>query len=255
MNPAAQQQHSFRWHADWRTTAFTGVLLPVLIGLGVWQLQRAAEKEGIARDWSVRQQLAVQALPSSQLAPAALAYLRVDLRGHFLHDRQFLLDNRMREGRYGMEVLTPLRLQGSEQLVLVNRGWVPGDPARRELPQVIPPAGPQHLQGSIYVSPGAPFTLGSPPDDGSWPRLLLALEMTEVSALLGEQVYPYSVRLEAGSPGALALDWPLLNSSTDKHRAYATQWFAMSLALLCLYLVRSSNILLWLRAWGGSSSD
>jgi surfeit locus 1 family protein len=255
MNPSAQQQASLRWHADWRTTAFTGVLLPVLIGLGVWQLHRAAEKEQIARDWGARQQLAMQPLPLAQLDSAELAYLRVELHGHFLDDRQFLLDNRMREGRYGMEVLLPLRLQGSEQLVLVNRGWVSGDPGRRTLPQVSTPSGLQHLQGSIYVSPGTPYTLGSPSDDETWPRLLLALDMAAIPTLLGEAVYPYSVRLEADSPGALSSDWPLLNSSSEKHRAYALQWFAMSLALLCLYLVRSSNMLAWLRWRGGGRRD
>lgn len=228
--------------------------MPVLIGLGLWQLQRADEKEQIEQDWSARQQQAAQALPPP-LDSAELAYVRVELRGHFLADRQFFLDNRMRDGRYGMEVLTPLRVEGSAELVLVNRGWVAGDRARRTLPQVSTPNGVQHLLGSIYVSPGTPYTLGSPPQENSWPRLLLALDMGEIPMLLEERVYPFSVRLEADSPAALTVDWPLVNSAPEKHRAYAMQWFAMSLALLCMYLVRSSNVLAWMKMRGGGRHD
>ena len=54
------------------------------------------------------------------------------------------------------------------------------------------------------------------------------------------------MRLDADSPAALSIDWPLVNSSAAKHRGYALQWFAMAMALACLYLVRSSNIMTWL---------
>ena len=246
MDPSAQQQVSLRWRADWRTSVFTGLLLPLLIGLGLWQLQRAAEKEQIVRVWGQRQVQSPQALPVAQAGPAALAYLRVELHGEFLLDRQLLLDNRMRQGRYGLEVLTPLRLQGSKALVLVNRGWVAGDPARRQLPPLSTPTGLQHLRGTVYVPPGEPYTLGSETDSGPWPRLLLALDLPAITAMLAEPLYPYSVRLDADSPAALETDWPLLNNSPEKHRAYAFQWFSMAAVLLCLYLVRSSNLLLWL---------
>ncbi|MCZ6828741.1 MAG: SURF1 family protein [Gammaproteobacteria bacterium] len=255
MDQSAQQQTSLRWHGDWRTSVFTALLLPLLIGLGLWQLQRAVEKEQIARVWDERQQQAPRPLPLEFTGSAELAYLRVELLGQFLPHRQFLLDNRMRQGRYGMEVLTPLRLQESERVVLVNRGWVAADPARRLVPQVATPPGLQRLHGTVYVSPGMPYTLGAEIDSGPWPRQLLTLDMTAITAMLGEPIYPYSVRLDADSPTALGIDWPLLNISPEKHQAYALQWFAMALALACLYLVRSSNILAWLGLRRGGGHD
>jgi len=234
---------------------FAGFLLPLLLGLGLWQLQRATEKEQLARVWAERQLQSPQVLPVSGTEAAELAYLRVELQGRFLPERQFLLDNRMRAGRYGMEVLTPMRLQASEQLVLVNRGWVPADPARRHLPEVKTPAGLQSLQGTLYVSPGTPYTLGPEIHTGPWPRSLLALDMAVISAMLEDSVYPYSVRLSADSPAALMADWPLVNTLPEKHRAYAVQWFSMALVLACLYLVRSSNLLQWLGLWRSGKRD
>ena len=251
MDPAAQQKVRLLWHPDWRTSLFTGLLLPLLLGLGVWQLQRAEEKQLIVRGWELRQQQSPQPLPPSDAGEAALAYLRVELRGEFLPGKQFFLDNRMRRGRYGQEVVTPLRLAGNGRLVLVNRGWVAADPARLELPQVITPAGVQRLLGTVYVPLGTPYTLGAEIGSGPWPRQLLALDVEAMSAMLGESVYPYSVRLDADSTAALLAAWPLLNSSPEKHRAYALQWVSMALVLLCLYLLRSSNLLAWLRQRGG----
>jgi cytochrome oxidase assembly protein ShyY1 len=246
MKQSARQQISLRWDTDWRTSVFTGLLLPLLIGLGFWQLQRAAEKEQIDRLWTQRQTQSPRALPSAQTASSELAYLRVELRGEFLPERQLLLDNRMRQGRYGLEVLTPLRLAGSNTLVLVNRGWVAGDPSRREMPRVATPAGVQRLEGTIYVSPGTPFALGAETDTGPWPRQLLTLDMPAISAMLGESLYPYSVRLDPASAAALDAHWSIVNNSPEKHRAYALQWFSMAVVLFCLYLLRSSNLLQWL---------
>ena len=40
-----------RWQFDWRLLVFSGVLLPILIGLGVWQLNRAEEKQLLLNQW------------------------------------------------------------------------------------------------------------------------------------------------------------------------------------------------------------
>ena len=247
MDHSARQHVSLSWHPDWRTSLFAGLLVPALLSLGVWQLQRAQEKEQLEAVWLERQQDLPQVLPPATTAPEQLAYRRVVLEGEFIAERTFLLDNRMRGSRYGNEVLTPLRLADSGALVLVNRGWVAGDPARRQLPQFVTPAGLQRVLGTVYVSPGAAYTLGVETTTGAWPRQLLAVDFAAIEAMLEEPVFPYSIRLDSDSPGALEANWPGLNSSPQKHRAYAWQWFSMGLVLAVLYLLRSSNLLAWLR--------
>ena len=113
----------------------------------------------------------------------------------------------------------------------------------------------QQLQGTIYVPPGRPYALGPETATGSWPRQLLTLDMVAVSAMLEEPVFPYSVRLDAASPAALDVHWPLLNTQPEKHRAYALQWFSMAFALVCLYLAYSSNVLHLLGLRRGRTDD
>jgi len=237
---------------EWRITAFTMIMLPLLLGLGVWQLDRAQEKSALETSWEAR-----QSQPPSPLdalwdkPPETLAYLPVVLSGVFLQDKYFLLDNRIYGGVFGYEALGVMRLHNAGELVLVNRGWVAGDPARLEMPFVPPVEGSVELTGHIYVAPGAPYLLAEQQLDGDWPKLLQAVEMKKIlpqlKGLGDGRVFPYPVRTSAGEPGALSIDWQLINVSPDKHRAYAAQWFTMALVLLILFVLRSSNLRQWLK--------
>ena len=233
-----------RFELEWRITLFTLVLLPLFIGLGFWQLERADDKRQLATLYEARQQAEPAALPSLAGSGAqALAYRPVTLEGEFDPQRYFLLDNRMQGGRYGNEVVQLFTLSAGG-LVLVNRGWVAADPARLELPRVSTPAGELKLQGQVYVPPGEPYLLGEPALSEGWPKRVHALQIPLLAQAFddGNGLFPYSVRIDAGQPGALAVDWPVVNVSPAKHTGYAVQWFAMAAALAVIYLLRSSNL-------------
>ncbi|HYD58405.1 MAG TPA: SURF1 family protein, partial [Burkholderiales bacterium] len=78
---------------------------------------------------------------------AAAAHLeRASVRGVFEPRYTVLLDNKVRRGQPGYEVLTPLKLTAADY-VLVNRGWIAA-PARRDvLPEVRTPPGPVSIEG------------------------------------------------------------------------------------------------------------
>ncbi len=232
---------------EWRTTLFTLILVPLMVGLGFWQLQRAEDKALLAVSWEQRQSAPpapVQLLWDEPIK--ALAYRPVTVSGVYEPDRYFLLDNRIYEGRFGYEVLGIVRLAESDRSVLVNRGWIAGDGARLELPMVPPVNGRVELVGHVYIAPGAPYMLAEQQLDDAWPKVLQALEMEKILSALdgpaGAQLFPYSVRIAAGQPGALTVDWQVVNVSPEKHRAYAVQWFTMAAVLLLFYLARSSNV-------------
>jgi len=248
-----------RFDFEWRITVFTMLMLPLLFGLGIWQLERAKEKTALQASWEARQNQWPQPLDALwDKSPETLAYLPVVLSGVFLQDQYFLLDNRIYGGVFGYEVLGIMRLDSSGELVLVNRGWIAGDPARLKLPSVPSVDGRVELTGHIYVAPGAPFLLAEQQLDESWPKLLQAVEMEKIQPLLealGDgRVFPYSIRADAGEAGALSVDWQLVNVSPDKHRAYAVQWFTMALVLLGFFLARSSNIWQLLRSSGDTGT-
>jgi len=237
----------FRFEAEWRITLFTAVMVPLMIGLGVWQLQRADQKTALAATFEARRQQAPVELPQLWDEPAeALAYVPVRLHGKFVPGAYFLLDNQVRGGRFGYEVLGVLQLAGDQGSVLVNRGWIVGDPARQSLPEVPAVEEEVDITGHVYVAPGAPFLLADQQLESSWPKRIQAVEMDKLAAAmesLGTPVFPYPVRIDADQPGALVADWQVVNVSPQKHQAYAVQWFAMAAVLFAFYLFRSSNLM------------
>lgn len=245
----------FRFDPEWRTTLFAALLVPALAGLGVWQLSRAEEKAALRAAFEAQQARNPARLAQLAGAPAEeLAYLPVQLSGRFRQNRYFLLDNRMQHGRYGNEVVGVFELDDGG-LALVNRGWLPADPARRSLPQVPPVPGQVTIRGQIYVAPGKPYLLQEQKFASGWPRRVQALEMDKLAAELdgepgagGGELFPYPVRMDAGEPGALSVAWKVVNTGPAKHVGYAVQWFAMSAVLALLYVLRSSNLRQWLGA-------
>lgn len=237
----------FRFEPEWRITAFTVVLIPLMVGLGFWQLQRADEKAAMAASFEERQQQRPAPLSALWGKPDdSLAYVPVTLSGSFLPQEYFLLDNQVRHGRVGYEVLAILQLADQAGSVLVNRGWIAGEADRELLPAVPDVAGPVEITGHVYVAPGAPYLLAEQQLAPTWPKRIQAVEMDiiapAVTGLLGGKMFPFPVRINAGQRGALAVDWQVVNISPQKHQGYAVQWFAMAAALLVLYLLHSSNL-------------
>ena len=248
---------AFAFDFEWRITLFTVLLLPLLISLGFWQLQRAEEKAALAVAFEQKQQRPPALLPGlGELGPEALAYLPVKLQGRYLQGRDFLLDNRMQGRKYGNEVLTVFELEDG-QFALVNRGWIIADPGRMTLPAI--PAAPEkaELTGTVYVQPGTPYLLQEQQLGGeNWPKQIQAVDMVKMSAALGvptDRLFPYPVRIDAGQPGALSVEWQVINVSPAKHRGYSVQWFSMAAALALIYVLRSTN--LWRVIRGASNNE
>lgn len=208
-------------------------LLPLMVWLGFWQLSRGHEKQRLLDSYAERR--AAQPMGSEQLQGSAdPAFRRVHVRGQLDGQHSVLLDNRMRDGKAGVELLQPLHDQASGLWLLLNRGWLPW-PDRRTPPVFSTPEQAVNLDAWVYVAPGETFQLHADPAAAGWPRLLTALHPAALWAELGREGFAYELRAEAG-PGTYETTWPIVAMGPEKHLAYAVQWFAMALALLGLYL-------------------
>lgn len=235
-----------------KLSVLTALLLPVLLLLGNWQLQRAEEKRTIEATVIARQQQAPVALGELKKG-SDLAFSPVRLNGQFDDRHQFLLDNRMHGGRLGYEVLTPLQTESGDW-ALVNRGWIQAKPKRQHLPPIPTIEGVVHTTGTVYVPLGEPFLLAEQTfQDVEWPLVVQAVELEKFAALLGRELFPHVVRLDEGARGALEIDWQPINVQPEKHTAYAVQWFAMAAALMLWFLFANTNVWQMLRAGSGRS--
>lgn len=171
-------------------------------------------------------------------------YRPVRLNGQW-SERFFLLENQIRQGRPGYEVIGIF--ESGDLDVLVNRGWVPASYDRQQLPEITFTRGSVELSGYMYRSTKKPFTLGDPVWTQNWPERIQAVEWDVLQTRLDQDIYPYLVRLDAASEGALTTGWIIVNLPPEKHIAYAVQWAALAIALVLLTVFASSNLGPWIK--------
>ncbi|MCA0893597.1 SURF1 family protein [Microbulbifer agarilyticus] len=224
---------------NWPLTVLSLCFFPLLLGLGNWQLQRAAEKETIQRQVDAR--LSAQPIKISDLSTPA-TYTPVRLLG-FYTDEYFLLDNRTRNGRVGYEVVQVFETGsgGAEKARwLINRGWISGNSHRDQLPQVSYPLAAKVITGFLYPNGD------STEDTDALPAVAVHGRIQSLAQLrahnIGLQQPDWHIRLSADSDTALLTDWKLLTTSPAKHTGYAVQWFAMAFALVVMWLLAATNL-------------
>lgn len=224
----AKEQYTQWLPRRWLAGVLALLAVALFIWLGIWQLERAEYKGQIlsAHDRQ-RAQPRVSLLHLLQLPPAQHAWHPVRLQGRFLPGQYFLLDNSIRSGRVGYEVLQPFR-SDEGLLVLINRGWVLGSPYRQQLPEV--PAVKQRVSVEAVATAPALGEMAVQTEDREqgWPRVVQAVRLASLQRQLGEDLVPLVLRLESTSPGALLAQWPTRHIDPDRHRAYALQWFSFA---------------------------
>ncbi len=219
----------------WTVTVATAITMAATASLGLWQLDRAAQKtalqaqideRGALAPWSNRDLIAAA-------DPQVGVHRPVRLTGTWVPGHTVFLDNRQMSTRVGFFVLTPLRLDGSERVVLVQRGWVPRDfNDRSRVPDVRTPEGRVALEGRLAPPPGKLYELGESGQGAIRQNVDLAVFAQETGLpLLGVSV----LQTDAAADGLLR-EWPRFAVDVSKHHGYAFQWFALCALAGALYL-------------------
>jgi len=214
-------------------------ILPVLISLGLWQMERAVEKQELI---DVREVTLESAPIDLNVSPELFEedlYRRATIEGVFDGKNQWLLDNRVYKGRVGFQVYSLFKpTQLEHQQVLVNRGWVVGDIRRTFLPKVPVPNGKLNLMGRLGNPGSVGIKLGDPEYASIAPLAILQhLVVNDLAKAKNINLYPYVLILDEGQPGGLQRDWITAKElSPAKHLGYAVQWFGLAVALVLIYL-------------------
>ena len=219
------------------------MLLVLFISLGRWQWNRAEFKQQLVDEFTrnAAQVVALGTRPTRELP----RYARIAVEGEWDGSRQFLLDNRTRDGRAGYEVLTPLRLADG-RWVLVNRGWVPFTGYRDRLPEVrllaaASGSGRMTVRGVLDELPNAGLAGGraAPATQGGWPRVTAFPLQPELAAALGvdpKRLEPRVLLLDDAEPAGYVRGWQPFVKGPEQNWSYAIQWWSFAVLLIVLYV-------------------
>jgi surfeit locus 1 family protein len=225
-------------NAGWRLgllTFSTVLAIVTTLMLGRWQLSRADQKEAIVSFMERQGGLpplvgpAVFSLPD----PSALLQRRVLLQGEWLGEKTIFLDNRPMAGRPGLYVVTPMRLEHSQAIVLVQRGWVPRNfMDRMQVPDIRTPGGVIAIEGRIVPPPGKLYEFAA----AETGRIRQNLDLASFSAEVGLALPGWTVQQLGTESDGLLRQWPVVSTGVEKHYGYAFQWFALSALIAILYV-------------------
>jgi len=215
-------------------------LFPLLITLGIWQLERSEEK----RIFLKQQEKGLASAEIIQLSTAlgddvdTLRYKKAQANGYYDMAHQFLLDNQISAGKAGYFVLTPFILQGEAKAVLVNRGWVPLSHDRSVLPDVQIKNEQSFVSGRINNFPSVGIKLaGAEIPSDSWPSVVQVVESQVLAKKLAYSLFPFQLELDKDLPEGFKREWQATTVMLpEQHTAYAIQWFALAFTLTLLFI-------------------
>lgn len=223
----------FRPHLGWGLVAAAAIA--GTIALGQWQLGRADEKAARAAAIESLARSPAREVGRTPLDPV-IEHQRLTARGRFEPAHLALLDNRVRRGTAGYEVLMPLRIEGTELRLLVNRGWIAGTGSRERLPVVRTPEGEVRVEGRAQVAGQRIYQLApTKVENGVWQNV----SIERVAAHAGLALQPVVLLQDNDTGDGLVREWPAPDAGVNVHKSYAVQWFALALLILVVYLVLS----------------
>jgi len=203
--------------------------------LGFWQWGRGQQRTALGQAIEQKRNLppldAAALLGFSERAP--LIHQPVRLRGEWIADRTVFLDNRQMAGRQGFYVVTPLRLEGRPEAILVQRGWAPRDFAKRDALPVIPtPGGSVEVLGRLAPPPAKLYAF----ERKETGPIRQNLDLAAFRAETGLPLLEVSVQQTGESSDGLDRRWPQPASGAEKNFGYAFQWWALSALIAALYV-------------------
>jgi len=217
------------------------VACAILVGLGVWQLDRLSWKEALIARVDARLTAAPTAAPGPErwaaLDLADAEYEPVTVSGHFLNDREAhvvmtLTEPKGKVGGVGFLVMTPLVTPGG-WTVYVNRGFVPAarrDPATRT-------AGETQSETKVTGLLRAPSARSwFMPSDNVGGNEWFSRDPERWAAAYGagsDKIAPFIIdaNFDPTLPGGLPQGGETIVQFPNNHLQYALTWFGLAAVL------------------------
>lgn len=203
----------------------------LFVRLGFWQLERLRERQAYNAPVESRLGLPPVELRDLPRELEQARHRRVLVSGQYDYSHEIVLTLRSRQGSPGVNLLTPMKVTGSDTAVLVNRGWI-------YAPDGVNAATEPWREGDPTGSTGYVRLLET--GDGRGAR---STERTDavrrahhgtISSMMPYPIAPYYVVLTSpgSDPERIPPRVPPPALDEGSHRSYAVQWFTFALIAL-----------------------
>ncbi|MEE9446766.1 MAG: SURF1 family protein [Arenicellales bacterium] len=203
--------------------------LSLLLGLSYWQYQRGIDKQVLNEK---RAQHSMGNLLEAPVNWADFHYRDVRLQGFWRPSNTILLENKIYQGRVGLEVLMPFELLNDQSLLMINRGWV----AKVDDGLLARAAEESTLTGVIY-QPEKGVELGDAMlaevvQSKTWPKKSLYLDLALFEQVMQRPLQNVVLVLDENDPASFKRLWKASVMSAEKHFGYAVQWLGLALVFM-----------------------
>ena len=218
----------------WLLTTAALFVAALTFSLGQWQLRRAAQKQALM--FAIEAQGNQPILNAADLATLKnlqdAVHRQATLKGVWRAEHTVFLDNRQMKDKTGLLAVTPLVLDGTGQIILVQRGWVQRNFAdRAAMPNIQTPTGAVTVRGRIAPPPSKLYEFKGV-DAG---RIRQNIDVAAFSKEIDLTLMTVSMVQTGPANEGLLRDWAAPNVGIDKHYGYAFQWFGMCALVVGLY--------------------
>ena len=223
----------------WLVLAVAAAGVAITFSLGLWQLGRAEEKTALQD--ARTQQAGKEALdgrtlsggPDGVAQRSELIHRRLVVTGRWLPNHTVHLDNRQMNAKPGFFVLTPLQIEGSGEVLVVQRGWAQRSfTDRTALPPVQTSVDRVQIEGHLAPWPSRLYDFGG----AETGPIRQNLDLTAYRQESGLKVLEVTLLQSGGPSEGLLREWPVVASGVAKHHGYAFQWFGLSGLIALLYV-------------------
>ncbi len=208
------------------------IMVAILTGLGVWQLQRLQWKEGLIATVSAHMTAPPVSLNEAmQMSPDDVQYRRVALTGSFDNGRESYIFTTNAGGEPAYHVLTPL-VTDDGKVMMVDRGEIP---AEKLSPNTRTPVGGlTHIVG-VWRVPDAPGWFTPKPDPAR--HIWYARDLMGIAAARRLRLAaPVVIEADASpNPGGWPKGGQTVVDFPNNHLQYAITWFGLAAGLIGVY--------------------
>lgn len=219
---------------SWAMILITFVFFSLFIRLGLWQLQRAAEKQHLVE--ISKQMLRKPAIDWNGKLKLPEQYEAINVNGKFL-DNILFLDNQHYNHRVGYNVLISLLLEDGK-IIIIDKGWVLADLRnRKKLPQIDLSLNNVKISGRAYYPSVNRMILGEQIEIiSARSSIIQSIDIPIISKFLQKSVYPFIIRDENSTDNSYIKEWSIVSMPPARHYGYAVQWFAFALVILIIFI-------------------